>query len=157
MNRPITLLYASPWGEAMRCAHLMAGRLAREGHHVLALDIDKYLASHLLADQTVLVCLEGGDETPDSVLELLDYVQSLEPGDLQGLRFSVFSLGDALKVNSRGAELDALLKDLGATRIVARMECKSRVSEGFAIWSEAVSEMLAFERAMRMASVALEL
>lgn len=157
MNRPITLLYASPWGEAMRCAHLMAGRLAREGHHVLALDIEKYLASHLLADQTVLVCLEGGEEASDSVLELLDYVQALEPGDLQGLRFSVFSLGDGLKVSSRGAELDTLLKHLGGTRIVARMECKAKVVEGFGIWSEAVSEMLAFERAMRMAPVALEL
>lgn len=157
MNRPITLLYPRPWGEAMRCAHLMAGRLAREGHHVLAVDVGRYLASHLLADQVVLICLEGGEKQPEAVLDFLDYVQALEPGDLYGLCYSVFSLGDGPKPNSGGQELDFLFKHLGGTRIVTHIRCPADFAEGFAIWSDAVSDILAFDRALRLAPIPMEL
>lgn len=157
MNRPITLLYSCSWGEAMRCAHLMAGRLAREGHHVLAADIGRYLASHLLADQVVLICLSGREESGDAVVDFLDYVQSLESGDLEGLRFSVLSLSDRQRTHAMGTELDFLLKHLEATRIVAHMVCPAECRRGFAIWSDAVSEILAFDRALRLSPVPLEL
>ncbi len=157
MILPITVLYPRPWGEGMRCAHLMAGRLAREGHLVLAQELTRYLASNLHADQVVLVCLESGREQPETVLDFLDYVDSLASGDLRRLRYSVFNSGEDHRPTSVGVELDFLLKRRGGTRIVPLRQGLADSGIEFPLWSDAVSEILIFDRILRFPPVPLEL
>lgn len=141
----------------MRCAHLMAGRLAREGQLVLAVELTNYLASNLHADQVVLVCLDSSREQPEAVVDFIDYVDSLSVSDLRKLRFSVFNCGENPRPHSAAVELDFLLKRRGGTRIVPMRQGLADEGIEFPLWADAVSEILTFDSALRFPSVPLEL
>lgn len=160
MNTLITVLYASMSGNSMDCARNIAGRLACEEHTVVAVDLAHYLASDILREQVVLVCIStwGEGDPPDDAVEFLDFLRSLAPGDLCKLRFSVFALGDVSYEHfcQCGKDVDALFEKLGGRRIAPRLDGDLDYDKEFARWSDSVSEALAVNRAIEQSPVPLE-
>lgn len=151
MQNNVTVLYSGGDFDTRECAFHVAGKLTREGHVVLASNLEKYLASHILRERTLLMCMEADPgELPDETLDFLDFVRSLDRGDLNQLSYSLLTIGDApgRSVASHTRELDSLLANMGGRRIVPRMDCRRAFENGLHVWAETICTFFQLKKAL---------
>ena len=116
MNRSIVVLYTEAGDAAMSVAFDLAAALFSNGHDVTVAGFSRYLASHVLTERTLILCLdEAHADTLEEVLDFVDYAGSLDPGSLSRLQYAVLSLG----AGETGRGIDAIL-DAGSARRLAR-------------------------------------
>ena len=87
------------------------------------------------------VCSTWGDgEQPDNAIDLFDYVEELEAGELENMKFSVLALGDTAfdLFCEAGKEWDRVLEEKGATRIYDRVDCDVDYEDDAEEWIENV-------------------
>ena len=123
----ITVLYGTETGNS----ELLAMDICKEGEN-LGLECVNYGMEHIESDDfsnienLLIVCSTWGDgEQPDNAIELFDYVEELDAGDLANMKFSVLALGDTAfdLFCEAGKEWDRVLEEKGATRIYDRVDC----------------------------------
>ena len=92
----ITVLYGTETGNS----ELLAMDICKEGEN-LGLECVNYGMEHIESDDfsnienLLIVCSTWGDgEQPDNAIELFDYVEELDAGELANMKFSVLALGD---------------------------------------------------------------
>jgi len=154
MKTPITILYTGSDGASAEPARNLATRLATEGHEVVGIDLARYVASDILGEDVVLFCIGNpAEDEADALREFLDFLDSLEPGELCRLRYSVLCLpsNDAVLGPPWGRRVDQVLEELGAARIVSRVQCDFLAGTEYFSWARSVSKALVFFR--RTASV----
>ena len=123
----MVILFGSQSGNAEALAAKFAKQASGYGLEAEVADMDGFDLTSLSGRKRVLiVCSTWGEgEQPDNAEELWIKASSAPSGLLDGVNFSVLALGDTsyeLFCES-GKEWDDKFEQLGATRLVARVDC----------------------------------
>ncbi len=141
----VLVLFASQTGGAEEHARSAAAALESSGVRVGVLGMDQAHPARL-APTTLLVSSTFGDGGPPDNGE--SFWASLSAADaprLDGNRFAVLAFGDSSYADfcGHGRRLDERFAELGARRLLDRVECEPGEDERVSAWSSQVVELLA--------------
>jgi sulfite reductase (NADPH) flavoprotein alpha-component len=142
--QPLTILFGSQTGTAENLAKRAAKEAGKRGFAAMVLDMAQTDLAKLAAEKHLLVITStyGDGEPPDNAKALHAALSSAAgtaaPSLRLALRFSVCALGDKnyTQFCKCGADFDAFLEKLGATRVAPRAECDLDYDASFATWLE---------------------
>lgn len=154
---PVTLLWASQTGNCEDLAERFARRLGEAGCAVELAGMAGYPLEKLArAGNLLLLSSTFGDgDAPDNGQAFWDQLKAGQP-DLSALRYAVLALGDPSydQFCRHGKNLDARLAELGASRLVERVDCDTDFDEPAAAWLASLLPLLKPEPAVVEAPVA---
>ncbi|MFF2481412.1 assimilatory sulfite reductase (NADPH) flavoprotein subunit [Paenibacillus sp. NPDC058071] len=138
-----TVLFGSQTGNAQRLAGRLADKLKAQGFEVTLSAMNKYKTNNLkkAGYLFVLASTHGEGDPPDNALTFHEFLYSKRAPKLDGIKFSVLALGDTSYefFCKTGQDFDDRLAELGAERIVNRVDCDLDFEEAAAGWLEAVN------------------
>lgn len=142
----ITVLFASQTGNAAKVAKQLVAALAGAGLAATAISTSDYKTSNLKHEKLlVFICSTQGEGTvPDAAVEFHRFLFGKRATKLPGLRFAVLALGDYSYKHfcKAGADFDRRLEELGAERILPRVDCDVDYRATAEAWRAGVVEAL---------------
>lgn len=142
-KRPLLVAFGSQSGNAESLAKRLAREASGRGFAARAAGLDSLQPADLVKDQNVLVITStwGEGDMPDNAVSFWDAInQNGSSPKLDGVKFSILALGDKNYGDTfclAGKKLDARLAELGATRIVERVDCDVDFDDLAKSWSAA--------------------
>jgi sulfite reductase (NADPH) flavoprotein alpha-component len=135
--QPVHILFGTESGNAQSLAKRAGDALKSRGIAATIVDMADFKASTLpeLACALVITSTYGNGDPPSNAEALHAFVMKKCP-PLPGLSFSVCALGDTTydRFAQCGKDFDARLGDLGATRLVPRVDCDVDYDPPFERW-----------------------
>ncbi|TGE23348.1 assimilatory sulfite reductase (NADPH) flavoprotein subunit [Hymenobacter metallicola] len=145
----LTILYGSQTGNSKKVAQQTAEKAKQRGVQVTVQDVNDYATRALKTEQQLLlvVSTQGEGEPPVAAEELHQFLLSNRAPKLPDLRYSVLALGDKSYVQfcQTGREFDERLAELGAQRLLERVECDVDYQETAQQWADRVLNVIAAE------------
>ena len=146
MNKEILLLYGTVSGNAEDLADLTSEKLTELGFKTEVKSMDDSEISILQGIKNLLVIVStwGEGDPPDDCIDFYDSLNSDDAPLLNGLNYSVLSLGDTSYelFCQAGKDIDARLEKLGANRIYERVDCDIDFEDNYEDWAQGVLEVL---------------
>ncbi|MGJ8655978.1 MAG: diflavin oxidoreductase [Akkermansiaceae bacterium] len=144
-TKNITVLYGTESGNSEMLADKVFKAAKKQGHKAKLTNMSEISAKDLAGTDTLFVIVSTwGDGEPPETAESF-YNDLMKGGvDLKGVDFSVCALGDTSydQFCKTGADIDAQLETLGATRIADRVDCDVDFDDAFATWEKSIWEKL---------------
>ncbi|SHH93215.1 assimilatory sulfite reductase (NADPH) flavoprotein subunit [Ferrimonas marina] len=141
---PLTILYGSQTGTARGIAKQLAKDAEAQGFVVNLVSMSDYKPKQLKSERQllVLVSTHGEGDPPDDAAALHKFLHSNRAPKLPDLKFSVLALGDSSydQFCQTGKEFDLRLAELGATRLVDRIDCDVDFESAASQWRQSVLE-----------------
>ena len=126
---PLLVLYGSNSGSAEAFAQRIASDAKAQGYSAEVSPLDNY-AGQLPTDGAVLIVTASYEGQPtDNARQFVAWIDTLQPGDLKGVKFAVFGCGNRDWIRTYQAipkKVDAALEAAGATRLKERGEADAR-------------------------------
>ncbi|WP_158771803.1 assimilatory sulfite reductase (NADPH) flavoprotein subunit [Paraglaciecola sp. L1A13] len=138
----ITILYGSQTGNAKALAQGYKAKLDAANIPAKLVNMADYKVKQLKNETHIvaIVSTHGEGDAPDDAVELHDFLSSKKAPKLANLSFSVLGLGDSSYefFCQTAKDFDKKLAELGATRLVDRVDCDVDYDEASDIWAKQV-------------------
>ncbi|MGO1502229.1 MAG: assimilatory sulfite reductase (NADPH) flavoprotein subunit [Marinobacter sp.] len=145
----LTVLFGSQTGNAEELAQQLVARAADKGVSAKVVDMADYKPKQLKKEQylAVLTSTQGEGDPPDNALDFHEFINGKKAPKLEGLRYSVLSLGDSSyeQFCKTGQDFDHRLAALGATALAERVDCDVDYEDLAEDWINRVLESIASE------------
>ncbi|MFC7393979.1 assimilatory sulfite reductase (NADPH) flavoprotein subunit [Scopulibacillus cellulosilyticus] len=145
-SREVTVLFGSETGNAQSLAEEMHRKLEEQGFKATLSSMDDFKPKTLknVQDLLIITATHGEGDPPDNALSFYEFLNSKRAPQLDGLRFSVLSLGDQSYefFCQTGKDFDKRLEELGGERFYPRIDCDVDFDEPAAEWVEGVLSKL---------------
>lgn len=145
-TRTLTVLFGTDTGNARELAGELQTAAKTNGIEASVADMASYKPRALKEEQDVLLiaATHGEGDPPPSAVGFFEFLAGRKAPKLDGVRFSVLSLGDSTYEHycSAGKQLDARFEELGAERIADRVDCDVDYEDDAAAWISGVVETL---------------
>ncbi|WP_085993115.1 assimilatory sulfite reductase (NADPH) flavoprotein subunit [Oceanobacillus senegalensis] len=146
-TREITILFGSETGNAQSLAEEMENKLEERQFKVKASVMDDFKPKELkkVEDLFIITATHGEGDPPENAVSFYEFLHSRKAPKLNGVRFSVLSLGDQSYefFCQSGKDFDKRLEELGGERIHDRVDCDLDFDEPAGEWMEGVFNKLA--------------
>ncbi|WP_127530982.1 assimilatory sulfite reductase (NADPH) flavoprotein subunit [Paenibacillus kobensis] len=143
LPREATILFGSQTGNSQRLAGRLAEKLKGQGFEVTLSAMNKYKTNKLKETPYLFIVASthGEGDPPDNAMTFYEFLNGKRAPKLEGTKFSVLALGDTSYefFCKTGQDFDARLAELGAERIVDRVDCDVDFEDAAAGWLSAVS------------------
>jgi len=141
-----TVLFGSQTGNSQRLAGQLAKRLEDAGWRVTLSSMRDYKTNQLKNARNlfIVVSTHGEGDPPDNAASFHEFLHGKRAPHLENTRFAVLALGDSSyeKFCQTGKDFDKRLEELGARRLVPRVDCDVDFDEPAAKWMDSVLEAL---------------
>ncbi len=152
VERDVTILFGSQTGNSQRLARDMKKRLEEKDFAVTLSCMSEFRTNNLKKVKQLLIVVStyGEGDPPDKAVLFHEFIHGKRAPRLEGVRFSVLSLGDQLYDHycKTGKDFDARLEELGATRIYPRVDCDVDFDEPAKAWMDGVLDALSAPAAL---------
>ena len=138
----ITVLFGSQTGNAEKLAHLLHSRLVDHGFLARVEGMGSYKTAQIKRDRHLLIVVStyGEGDPPDNALAFHEFLFGKKAPKLDGIQFSVLALGDSSYEHfcKTGRDIDERLAELGASRLLSRMDCDVDYEDTATGWMDSV-------------------
>tara|TARA_R110002153_G_scaffold70439_5_gene185093 strand:- start:2866 stop:4674 length:1809 start_codon:yes stop_codon:yes gene_type:complete len=147
--KSLTILFGSQTGNAKLVATELKAKLEANNISTTLVSMADYKAKQLKSESHVvaIVSTHGEGDAPDDAVELHAFLASKKAPKLPDLHFAVLGLGDSSYefFCQTGKDFDQRLADLGAKRILDRLDCDVDYEASVNAWSDALMAKIADE------------
>jgi sulfite reductase (NADPH) flavoprotein alpha-component len=146
-QREVVILWASQTGNAEEFAGVVQQRIAASGAKVelraMADPTTETLHAH--TDLLIVTSTFGDGDAPDNGTEFWDSIAGENAARFEDVRYAVLAFGDSSysEFCGHGRRLDVRLEELGATRLLPRIDCEPDFEAQAADWLEQILGVLA--------------
>ncbi len=144
--RQVTILYGTQTGNSEAVAHDAVQVAKTHGLNALALSMDEISAEEFANLEYILLITStyGEGEMPDNAALLWEAIHSNDALDLTHMKYSVLALGDTSydQFCQAGIDWDNRLTQLGANRLVERVNCDVDFDEAAKNWISSVIPLM---------------
>lgn len=144
--RLASIVYATDTGNSKELAGMLSAAAEAKGIPTKVTDLADYKTRGLKDEQDVLIiaATHGEGEPPPAALDFFEFVQGKRAPKLEGVRFAVLALGDSTYEHycAAGRILDERFEQLGAERLLDRVECDVDYEDDADAWIAALVEQL---------------
>jgi len=134
----LTILYGSQTGHARSVAEELYEAAREAGLAAELVSMGDFKEKNLKKLQHVLIVIstQGEGDPPDDALNLFEYLHSTKAPKLDALRYAVLALGDSSYefYCKTGRDFDTRLEELGATRLLDRVDLDVDFDDGAEAW-----------------------
>ncbi|CCG42219.1 assimilatory sulfite reductase (NADPH) flavoprotein subunit [Magnetospirillum molischianum] len=146
-TEPLVILYGSQTGHSADLARHIERRAIGRGLAARAIDMAAYPLQEVktLRHLLLVVSTYGEGEPPDSARGFHEFLMGRRAPRLSGAEFAVLGLGDSSFRHfcKTAREFDARLEELGAHRLMPRLDCDVDYEDPADVWIEATLAAIA--------------
>jgi sulfite reductase (NADPH) flavoprotein alpha-component len=157
-TRTLTILYGTETDNSRELATTLTESAMAQGLEPRMVDMADYKVRSLKdeRDLVVITSTHGEGDPPQTALDFFEFLQGRKAPKLPELRYAVLALGDSTYEHycAAGRFVDERLAELGATRLVDRVECDVDYDDAAAAWMPTVLAALAPTESPRVTAVA---
>ena len=145
-SEPVTILFGSETGNAEGLAQNLSQMLKGRNVPNKVYGMDAYKHKNLSKESRLLLLTStwGEGEPPENAVDFYQFVMSEKAPDLKNLEYAVFSLGDSSYEHfcKTGKDFDSRFEQLGAQRLIDRVDCDGEFDTPFEEWGKSTLELL---------------
>lgn len=139
-----TILYGSQTGNSKKVAEQLLARLQAQGSTAVLVNMKDYRPQQLKKEQRIVAVISthGNGEPPDDARAFFHFLQGERAPRLEALEFAVLALGDSSyeEFCQTGLVLDERLAELGAKRLLNRVDCDVDFTATATDWQQQVAD-----------------